>query len=168
MRRVVLALVAATLVLTACGEPDVDLELPPRETGQHVLDTAGILSGTESGTEVAERLADLAEAGLDLVAVTYETPQASLGENRRAGSLVVEEWGADIALVAVAVPGDFASTDADSRRRFFGLEPADTFAVPGGLRERIAEERAPPLAEANDWPAVFTMAIDEIERELLP
>lgn len=163
MRRVVV-LVVATLALAGCGEPDVDLELPAREAGQQVLDTAGILSGSE----VAERLSELAEAGLDVVAVTYETPQASLGENRRAGSLVVEEWGADIALVAVAVPGDFSSTDADSRRRFFGLEPADTFAVPGGLRERIAEERAPPLAEANDWAAVFTMAIDEIERELLP
>lgn len=158
-----LALLAvAALAVAGCGEPAVDLELPDRGSGQHVLDTAGLLDGAD----VERRLAALADAGLDVVAVTYQTPRAGLGENRRAGQLVVEEWGADIALVAVAAPGDFTSTDRGVRRRFFGMEPADTFAVPRGLRERVAEERAPPLAEANDWPAVFAMAIDEIEREL--
>lgn len=163
MRRAALAVLAATM-LAACGEPAVDLEVPAREPGQHVLDTAGLLDGTD----VQARLAALADAGLDVVAVTAETPQASLGETRRAGQLVLEEWDADIALVALAAPGDFDSTDTESRRRFFGLEAADAFSVPRGLRERIAEERAPPLAEGNDWPGVFSMAIDEIESELVP
>lgn len=161
--RVVAVVVAALLVLAACGEPAVDLSVPARDPGQHVLDAAGILEGTA----VAERLAALEDAGLDVVAVTYETPRAGLGEGRRAGQLLIEEWGADIALVAVADPGDFTSTDVEARRRFFGLEPSDTVVVPRSLRERIAEERAPPLAEANDWPGVFTMAIDEIEQELV-
>lgn len=155
---------ALTLLLTGCGEPAVDFDPPAREAGQHVLDEAELLEGSD----VPGRLAALAETGLDVVAVTYESPQAGLGENRRAGQLMVEEWGADIALVAVAVPGDFTSTDTETRSRFFGLESADQFAVPRGLRERIAEELAPPLAAENDWHAVFSMAVDEIERELVP
>lgn len=154
----------ALLLLAGCGEPAVDLHPPAREPGQQVLDEAGILEGSD----IASRLDALAEKGLDVVAVTYETPQAGLGENRRAGQLMVDEWDADIALVAVAAPGDFTSTDAEDRSRFFGLESADQFAVPRGLRERIAEELAPPLAAENDWQAVFVMAIDEIERELAP
>lgn len=162
-RRLVAVLAVAVLALAGCGEPDVDLDLPPRASDQHVLDTAGILEGTD----VSERLQALAEEGLDVVAVTYETPRASLGESRRAGQLLVEEWDADIALVAVAQPGDFTSLEDRSRQRFFGLEPAGTVTVPRGLRERVAEERAPLLAELNDWPAVFDMAIDEVERELV-
>lgn len=156
--------VAGLLALGGCGEPAVDLTVPARDPGRHVLDEAGILEDTA----VAQRLAALADAGLDVVAVTYETPRAGLGESRRAGQLVVEEWGADVALVAVAAPGDFTSTDVEARRRFFGLEPGEAVTLPGSLRERIAEERAPPLAEANDWSEVFTMAIDELERELAP
>lgn len=159
----VTALALGALALAGCGEPAVDLALPDREVGQHVADQAGVLDGTD----LEERLAALADAGLDVVAVTYESDRAGLGESRRAGQLVVARWGADIALVAVAAPGDFTSSDVDARRRFFGLEPADTFAVPRGLRERVAEERAPPLAETNDWPAVFTMAVEEIEAELV-
>ncbi|MEX0658075.1 MAG: hypothetical protein WD080_02985 [Egibacteraceae bacterium] len=162
-RRLVAALAIAVLALGGCGEPDVDLDLPARAPDQHILDTAGVLDGSD----VAERLDALADEGLDIVAVTYETPRASLGESRRAGQLVVEEWGADIALVAVAAPDNFTSTDDRTRERFFGLEPAGTVTVPRGLRERVAEERAPVLAEVNDWPGVFAMAIDEIERELV-
>lgn len=154
----------ALVVAPGCGEPAVDLDPPAREAGQHVLDEAGILPGSD----IPDRLATLAERGLDVIAVTYETPQVGHGESRRAGQLMVEEWGADIALVAVAAPGDFTSTDPGSRSRFFGLESADQFAVPRGLRERIAEELAPPIAAENDWPGVFSMAIDEIERELAP
>lgn len=162
--RVVALVLVALLAAAGCGEPAVDLTVPDRDPGQHVLDRAGVLDGSD----ITERLAALAEAGLDVVAVTYETPRAGLGESRRAGQLVLDRWGADIALVAVAAEGDFTSTDAQTRRRYFGLEPADAFAVPRGLRERIAEERAPALAEANDWPAVFAMAIDEIDDELVP
>ncbi|HVL99595.1 MAG TPA: hypothetical protein VM324_09925 [Egibacteraceae bacterium] len=162
--RLVAAALAVAVAATGCGEPAVDLDVPDRRAGQHVLDTVGLLDGTD----VAAQLAALAEEGLDVVAVVYETPQAGLGEGRRAGQLVVREWEADVALVAVAAPGDFTSGDTQARRRFFGLEPADAFAVPRGLRERVAEQRAPPLAEANDWPGVFTMAIEEIARELLP
>lgn len=162
MPSAVVAVLCAAL-LVACGEPDVDLDVPQRQEGQVLLDEAGILEGTD----VDARLRDLAEEGLDVVAVTYETPQASLGETRRAGQLVLEEWDADIALVAVARPGDFTATDPDDRERFFGLESADHFAVPRGLRERIAEEQAPPLAAANDWEGVFSMAVDELEAELV-
>lgn len=158
------ALIAALLVAAAgCGEPAVDLDVPARAAGQHVLDRAGLL-GT---SDIGERLAALAEQGIDVVAVTYETPQASLGEGSRAGRLVVERWDADIALVAVAAPGDFAAAGED-RQRFFGLESADRYAVPRGLRERIAEQRAPPLAADNAWPEVFAAALDELERELGP
>lgn len=157
-----LAALLALCALTACAEPVVDLDVPDREAGQHVLDRAGLLNGTD----VPDRLAQLAEAGLDVVAVTYETDQASLGEGSRAGQLVVAEWDADVALVAVAAPGDFTNPDPDTRDRFFGLESADRYALSRSLRERIAEERAPPLAARNDWPAVFSMAIDELEAEL--
>lgn len=162
-RRLVAALTVAALAVSGCGEPDVDLDLPARAPDQHVLDTAGILDGTD----LAQRLDALADEGVDVVAVTYETPRAGLGESRRAGQLLVEEWGVDVALVAVAQPGDFTSTDDETRQRFFGLEPADTATVPPGLRERVAEERAPRLAEVNDWPGVFAMAVDELERELV-
>lgn len=161
VRGPLLAVLCAAL-LVACGEPAVDLDVPERRAGQVVLDQAGILEDTD----VDARLRDLAAEGVDVVAVTYETPQAGLGESRRAGQLVLEEWGADIALVAVARPGDFTSSDAGDRVRYFGLESADHFAVPRGVRERIAEELAPPLAGDNDWQAVFEMAVDELEAEL--
>lgn len=160
-RRSLLAVAGAAL-LFGCGEPAVDLDVPARQEGQVLLDEAGILEGTD----IDARLRDLAEEGLDVVAVTYETPRAGLGESRRAGQLVLERWRADIALVAVARPGDFTATDPEDRERFFGLESADHFAVPRGLRERIAEEQAPPLAADNDWPGVFSMAVDELSDEL--
>lgn len=156
-----LAVAALLVAVVGCGEPAVDLTLPERAPGQHVLDEAGLLEGSV----VADRLAALAGEGVDVVAVTYETPQAGLGEGSRAGRLVVEEWDADVALVAVAAPGDFDSTAPD-RRRYFGLESADRHAVPRGLRERVAEELAPPLAADNAWVDVFVMAIDELEAEL--
>lgn len=164
LHRKLCGLLTALLLVAGCGEPAVDLDPPPRQPGQHVLDQAGLLEGSA----IPRRLEALSESGLDVIAVTYETPRAGLGENRRAGQLMVEEWDADIALVAVAAPGDFTSTDTETRSRFFGLESADHFAVSRGLRERIAEELAPPLAAENAWPEVFSMAIDELERELAP
>jgi hypothetical protein len=156
-------LVLALLVAGCAGEPAVDLEVPPRAEGQTVLDRAGILDDDA----VASALGGLREQGYDAVAVTYETERAGRGEATRAGRLVVDRWGADVVLVAVAQPGDFDSRitdreDPDQRERFFGIEPADTFAVPGSLREEIVEGTIPPIAADNDWQRVFTVAAQDL------
>lgn len=155
MRKVLLALVATALI--ACGEPSVDLTLPERPAGEYVLDQAGVL---DKG-QLHDRLSQLDQGGLDIVALTFETEQASCGEAFRAGTLFVQRWDADIAVVAVARPGDFTSTD-ESRVRCLGVQPRDARAVPGDVRERIAEEIVPPLAAENDWTAAFMAAIDEL------
>ncbi len=162
MRRA--AAVALVAVLAAgCGEPPVDLALPEREPGQVLLDAAGILS-----PDVEERLRAASAEGTDVVGITYETEQVSRGEANRAGQMVIADWGADIVLVAVARPGDFASTvddreDPADRQRAFGLEAANPYAVPRDVREEIAEVIVPELAARNDWDAVFTAALDELE-----
>lgn len=150
------------LVAAACGEPAVDLDVPERADGQTVLDLAGILDQDA----LAPLLAGVAP-GSDVVAVTYETGQASAGEASRAGREVLDAWDADVVLVAVAQPGDFASTADDptqegSRQRFFGIEPADRYAVPGGLREEVVEGAVPPVAATNDWQGVFATAAREL------
>jgi hypothetical protein len=156
--------VAAALLgaLAACGEPPVDVVLPDRAAGEHVADLAGILD--EGALE--DRLAGLAARGLDVVALAYETPQASCGEAFRAGLELATAWEADVALVAVARPGDFAST-ADDRERCLGLRPVDDFAVGRGTRERIAEQLVPPLAADNRWDEAFAAAADVLEADLL-
>jgi hypothetical protein len=149
------------LLLPACGEPPVDLDVPRRASGQVVLDQAGILDEAE----IEKHLRAFEER--DVVALTFETEQASRGEARRAGQLLVREWDADVVLVAVARQGDFDSTIVDredprDRQRFFGIEPADTFDVPGGLREEIVEETVPPIAADNDWQQVFVTAAQDL------
>ncbi len=151
------AAVVAAALLAGCGEPAVDLDLPAREPGQQVLDLAGIL---DAGA-VGERLDALRAHGLDVVAVTYETAQSSCGEAFRAGGELVEAWDADVALVAVAAPGDFTAT-GDDRERCLGVRPRDDRAVPGDLRERIAEQIVPPLAAGNDWAGAFVAAADAL------
>jgi hypothetical protein len=158
MRRAVLLL----LVLLAGCEPAPDFSPPAREEGQVALDEAGIL---DEG--VAERLREMAADGRDVVALTYETEEASRGEASRAGRLLIEEWGADIVLVAVARPGDFTSAE-DERERFFGMEAADTYDIPRDLREQIVEGRVPPVAGENDWPGAFRLALDELDSGLEP
>lgn len=154
----------AVVLLAACGEPAVDLEIPARDASEDVLDTSDLL---DDG--IAARLEEFeAVTGLDAVALTYESEQASRGEASRAGRLLVERWGADLALVAVARPGDFASTVVDrdnpeDRARYFGVEPADPFAVPGDLRERVVEEIVPPIAADNRWDDVFATAVEELQ-----
>jgi uncharacterized membrane protein YgcG len=157
MRKVVLVL---ALALGACGEPAVDIEIPQRPDGEYVLDSAGILD--EAALE--QRLAKVADAGTDIVALTYETEQASCGEAYRAARQFVRTWNADIALVAVAHPGDFASDDEQSRERCLGVQPLEDRAVPGDLRERIAEELIPPLTADNDWDAAFEVAVDALAK----
>ncbi len=157
---------ALALAAAACGEPPVALDVPARADGQTVLDLAGILDEDA----LAPMLAEVAP-GSDVVAVTYETRQASAGEASRAGQEVLDAWDADVVLVAVAAPGDFASTADDptqegSRQRFFGIEPADRYAVPGGLREEVVEESVPPVAAGNDWPGVFATAARELAEGL--
>jgi hypothetical protein len=162
MRRAPIVLLVLLGLLAGCGEPDVDLQLPQRAQGQQVLDQAEIL---EEG-ELEGQLDGLRQRGHDVVAVTFESPEASAGHADRSGRMVLEEWGADVVLIAVAVPGDFTSTEGERRRRFFGVVPADRFLVSGDVREMIVEELAPPLAADNDWDAVFAVAVEAISREL--
>ena len=156
MRRATLLLVAVVL-FAGCGEPAVDVSLPPREQGQQVLDQAGILDGAD----IAQRLEGLREGGLDVVALTYESEQAGCGEAFRAGGEIVRIWDVDVAVVAVAEPGDFVA-EAAPRQRCLGVRPRDTELVPGGVRERIAEQLVPPIAARNDWTGAFLVAIDAI------
>jgi len=156
-----MAALLAGLVAAACGEPAVDVQIPQREGQTHVLDAAGILTGGD----LEERLAAVAAQGLDVVVVAYETSQANCGEAFRAGGEIVTAWDADIAVVAVARPGDFASTRTD-RERCLGIRPRDEFAVPRGLREEIVEELVPPLAAENRWDEAFAAAVDRLAEDL--
>jgi hypothetical protein len=156
MRRSGLAAAAVAAVLLAGCEPAVDLALPPREPDQVVLDQADILSDA-----VEQRLRALGSQGRDVVALTYETEQAGRGEASRAARLLLERWDADVALVAVARPGDFTST-ADGRDRFFGLDAADTRAIPRARREEIVESLVPPIAGRNNWDGAFLAALDHL------
>ncbi len=156
------AFVAFVLLVAACGEPAVDVALPARGDGQRVADLAGIL---DAGA-LEEQLAAASDAtGLDIVALTFETPQASCGEAFRAGGAVVGAWEADIAVVAVARPGDFAAAD-EPRERCVGLRPADDYALPRALREDIAEVLVPPIAARNDWDGVFDAAVSRLAEDL--
>lgn len=155
-----LTALVALLALAGCGEQEVDLTIPEREEGQVVLDQADVLD--------AERVADALSSldPVDAVAVVYETPQANAGEADRAGEAVNDAWGSDVALVAVAVPSDFASEDEATRERFFGVRPAGVRDVPASLRERLAEEIVPPLAADNQWTAAFVAAAEALADEL--
>ncbi|CAN5318802.1 hypothetical protein BH23ACT9_BH23ACT9_06050 [soil metagenome] len=150
---------ALALGLVACGEPPIDVAIPPRDG--HVSDLAGILDIDQLDAQ----LTAIAEQGLDVVALTYTTPRANCGEAFRAGRDFAVAWEADIALVAVARPGDFTSTD-EARVRCLGLRPVDEFAVPRGLREEIAEELVPPIAADNDWDGAFRIAAQRLGEEL--
>lgn len=157
MRRLASLVLAAALTLAsvACSEPATDVTIPAR-TG-HVADLAGILDVQA----LEAQLARIEAAGLDVVALTYETDQANCGEAFRAGLEMVTAWEADVALVAVARPGDFSST-ADDRERCLGLRPLDDFAVGRGLREEVAEVLVPPLAADNRWADAFAVAADTL------
>lgn len=158
----VLATLALAAGLVGCGEPPVDVDLPAREGDQRVADLAGILDVPA----LEDRLGELADAGLDVVALTYETDQANCGEAFRAGLEFATAWDADIALVAVARPGDFTSTDPD-RQRCLGLRPVDDFAVGRDTREEIAEVLVPPLAAENRWDQAFGVAADTLDEQVI-
>lgn len=147
---------------TACGEPAVDVALPDRADGARLADLAGILDVDVVGP----RLEAVSEStGFDVVALTYETGHASCGEAFRAGGELVTAWDADVAVVAVARPGDFTASEGP-RERCVGVRPRDEFAVPGALREEIAETLVPPIAATNDWDTVFTAALDRLAEGL--
>lgn len=155
MRRWVLV---CAVVLAACGEPPVDVTIPDREEGQHVLDLADVLDEQALQSRLAQT------QGVDVVALTYETEQASCGEAFRAAREFVQAWEADIALVAVARPGDFASSE-EQRQRCLGVQPLEGRSVPAGLREQIAEELIPPRAAVNDWDGAFAVAVDALVQQ---
>lgn len=161
--RVVAVLAAATVGLAACGEPAVPLAVPERRFDQVVLDDARILN--ESELALARPLAELRHLGWDPVLVTFEAQGANMGMADRAGRKVIDAWGADLALVAVAEPGDFDSEDPD-RERYFGLFARNVRDVPRGLRERIVEQLVPPVAARNDWDGVFALAVRELTQHL--
>ena len=151
---------ALALLLGGCGEPDLAVELPERDG--HVADLADVLDDAPLET----RLGELEAQGLDVVVLTYTTEIANCGEAFRAGGELVSDWDADVAIVAVARPGDFTST-AEQRERCLGLRPQDEFAVSGGLREEIAEGIVPPIAAENRWDDAITAAVDRLAEELL-
>lgn len=155
-----LVVAVAVVLAAACGEPPVDVDLPARADGQQVLDSAGVLRADE----VTDRLAALRGDGLDVVALTYETSQAGCGEAFRAGGRLVEAWDADVAIVAVARPGDFEAA-AGEGRRCVGISPRDQRAISGDLRESIVEDLVPPLAQRNAWTEVFVAAATALEQE---
>jgi hypothetical protein len=155
------AVVVLLLLLTACGEPEVDLQVPTRGPDQHLLDEVGILDA-----EVEERLREVSEAsGLDVVGLAFEDEQTSLGQADRGGRLLLRQWDADVVLVAVAREGEFTS-DAEERSRFFGVYATDRFDVSRDLRERIIFERVQLLAAENDWAGAFLAALTELETDL--
>ncbi len=165
MRRALAVLSLAATLLAACGEPPVELEIPAREDGQRVLDPARILD--EDVAAAAQRVTDA--TGLDTVALAFTSEEAGRGEATRGARALVAAWDVDLVLVAVARPDDFSSTvtarGPDQRQRFLGLEPADTYEVPGGLREEVIGE-VTPLAEENRWPEAFVAALDRLASEL--
>lgn len=154
------AVVAAALLVAACGEPPISVDLPQRDDGQHVADLAGVFDDTQA-RDLQGRLRAAAADGTDIVALTYEAEGATCGEAYRAATQFVRAWEADIALVAVARPGDFTAT-AQQRRRCLGVQPRDDRAVPGDLREQIAEEIVPPLTQDNDWNGAFVAAVEAL------
>ena len=160
MRRTVLLLL---FLLAACGEPPIDVTLPERRPGEHVVDQAGVFSDDQR-TDLHQRLSQLAESGTDIVALTFETEAANCGEAYRAAKRFVQSWEADIAVVAVAAPGDFTATGGN-RKRCLGVQPRNDRAVPGALREQIAEELVPPKAAENDWAGAFDVAVDALDEQ---
>lgn len=147
-------LVALLLVVTACGEPPIAIEIPPRD-GAQVLDLAGILDAEALETQLANH----ADEGVDIVALAYTTPDASCGEAFRAGQEFVRAWDADVALVAVAEPGGFDDLDAE---RCVGLQPLNDFDVGRGTREEISEVIWPDLIDDNAWDEVFAVGATEL------
>lgn len=142
------------LALQACGEPPIALDIPDRD-GRQVLDEADILD-----TEALEAtLAEYADDGVDIVALTYTVEGANCGEAFRAGREFVQAWEADVAVVAVAEPGDFDDADGD---RCVGLAPLDDFELGRGTREEVSEVIWPPLIADNAWGEIFDVAADEL------
>ena len=157
MRRAAAAGAALLILLAGCGEPAIDVEIPQRPGKERVADLAGILD-----VEALEaRLAEAAEGGIDIVALTYETEQAGCGEAYRAAQEFVQKWAANVALVAVAQPGDFTSEE-EARERCFGLQPRVGEDISGGLREKIAEALVPVETADNDWDGAFAVAVDAL------
>ena len=170
-RRHALASVSAVALLTVAllsgcvGEPAVPLDVPARQPGQALFDEAGILDADNASLVAA--LEALQAQGWDVALVTFESVDANLGMADRAGRKVIDAWGVDLALVAVAAPGDFASTSS-TRRRYFGLTARTIRSVSPSLRERIAEELVPRLAAKNQWTQAFTLALTELAQAERP
>lgn len=154
--RLVVLVLALALGLAACGEPPLDVTIPDRDPGRHVADLAGVLAA-----DTVE--AELAGLDTDVVVLTYTTEQANCGEAFRAGREFVAAWQADVAIVAVAVPGGFDDVDAE---RCVGLQPLDDFELGRGTREDITEVRWPPLIEANEWTDVVLVGARELDSAL--
>lgn len=157
------ALLLAVVGVAGCGEPDPDLDVPDRADGQVVADLAGVVDEAEVG----EAFGALADDGWDAVALVFETPQANQGEAQRAGRELLEAWEVDLVVVAVARPGDFDS-DAPDRRRAVGVEAPTARAVPGALREDVANDAMRPHAEDNAWTAAFLAAAEALSDGLEP
>lgn len=159
--RTLVACVLAALVLAACGEPEVDLDVPDRAEGQRLLDVADVMDDS-----VEEALAQAAAAtDLDIVALAFEDERASLGQADRGGSTLLAAWDADVVVVVVGFPGDLTADDPEARARYFGVY-GDRFDVPRSVREQINDEVVAPLAADNDWTGAFTAAAETLAVEL--
>jgi len=159
MRRGVAWFVGGLMFLiAACGEPAVDLAVPERAEGQRLFDEVGALDeGTVSGA-----LDDAAAvSGLDVVGLVFEDDDVSAGQADRGGRELLDAWGGDVVLVAVAAPGDFTSDDED-RERFFGVYGSDRFEIPRSLREDIIDNYMTPLAAENAWTEGFQAAAEAL------
>lgn len=164
MRRRLVALAAVcALALAACGEPPVPLDVPGRAFDQSVLDLADVID--QKDPALLRALGELRRLGWDPVLITFEAEHANMGLADRAGRKVIDAWGADLALVAVADPGHFTRED-EGRRRFFGLFARDVREVPRDVRERVAEQLVPPVAAGNDWTGAFALALRELAEAL--
>lgn len=158
-----LAAALAILLLAGCGEPEPQVSLPARDAGAHVADLAEVLSAGDR-EKLDQRLEEISQDGLEMVALTFESDNANCGEAYRAAKEFVTAWEADVALVAVAAPGDFTSS-AQSRNRCLGVQPLEDRAVPGSVREYIAEQLVPPLTADNDWYGAFVAAAEVLAEQ---
>lgn len=151
-------LVLVVMLIAACGEPAVDVDIPDRGEGQRLFDEPGVVDEAAVADALDQASAD---SGLDVVGMVFEDDHINAGQADRGGRELLDAWDADVVLVAVAAPGDFDSAD-DERERFFGVYASDRFEIPRSLREEIIDEYMTPYAQDNAWTEGFVTSADAL------